>query len=403
MKISVVVLFGGKSVEHEVSIISAVQAMAAMDPDKYEIHPVYITKDNAMYTSEALKDIGVYTDIPSLLKATPRASFEVEGTKTYLVSQKSGLFSKPTKALIDVAFPIVHGTNVEDGALQGFLETINLPYVGPNVLASAVGMDKFVMKVMLDHGGFPVLKGLRFHRSQADSVGADVEDAFDYPVIVKPVNLGSSVGIGKASDADELRQCVDEAFAYSRYILVEPAIVNLREINCSVVGDAGGAEASECEEPIMTDAILSYADKYSGGSKGAKSSPGSKAADSSKGGKSGMASLKRKIPADITDEQREKIRTLAVDAFRYLDLNGVTRVDFLMDANTGEVWINEVNTIPGSLAFYLWVPVGVSYPQLLDRLVSLSLKRAREAEDVTYTFDTNILANARLGAKGSKG
>ena len=396
MKINVAVLFGGKSVEHEVSVISAVQAMASIDQEKYDVIPVYITKTNEFWCGPHLKDIESYKNIPALLKTCHRVNFVVRGPKTYLETESGSIFAKKSGLLIDVAFPIVHGTNVEDGALQGFLETMNLPYVGPDVLASAVGMNKFTMKVMLEHGGFPVLPGLRFSSADGESIVDKVEKQFPYPVIVKPVNLGSSVGISKADDAQELRESLDLAFSFATYALVEPAVQNLREINCSVLGDADSAEASECEEPVMTDAILSYEDKYvsSGSGKFGKSGGAS--------GSKGMASLKRRIPADITPEQREHIRTLAVGAFRYLDLAGVTRVDFLMDGASGEIWINEVNTIPGSLAFYLWEPVGVSYTELLDRLISLALKRQRQSEDITYAFDTNILAGASLGTKGAK-
>ena len=390
MKIAVAVLFGGKSVEHEVSVISAVQAMASMDTDTYEIIPVYMSKNSEFFYGESLKDIEAYKDIPALLATCQRVGFHVRGDRTYLESESPRAFSRRFSRLIDVAFPIVHGTNVEDGALQGFLETVNLAYVGPNVLASAVGMDKITMKVLLADGGFPVLPGRRFSVQdwQDNGIVGEVEQTFSYPVIVKPVNLGSSVGIGKASTAEELRGCLDVAFSFARYVLVEPAIQNLREINCSVVGDASHAEASECEEPIMSDEILSYEDKYVSSGKG--------------GGSKGMASLKRKIPAEITDEQRDHVRQLAVDAFKFLDLAGVTRVDFLMDAVTEEIWINEVNTIPGSLSFYLWEPIGVSYPELLSRLITLALKRQRETGELSYTFDTNILAGAWLGSKGSK-
>jgi len=384
----VAVLFGGKSVEHEVSIISGVQAMLALDETKYDVIPVYITKANEFYTGDHLKDIAAYRDMPALVAAASRARFEVDGSRTYLVSGEAGLLKKQMRRLVDVAMPVVHGTNVEDGALQGYLETLNLPYCGPDVLSSAICMDKYVMKIMLQHGGFPVLPGLRL--SASDDAVASVENAFAYPVIVKPVNLGSSVGIGKAANAAELRDCVETALSFARYAVVEPAVVALREINCSVLGDASDAVASECEEPVMHDAILSYQDKYgSGGKAGPKAGVGAK----------GMASAQRQIPAPVTPEQREHIRTLAVDAFRYLGCAGVSRVDFLMDANTGDIWINELNTIPGSLSFYLWEAVDMSYDKLLDRLIEIALKRAREAADITYAFDSNILANVSLGTK----
>lgn len=395
MKISVAVLFGGKSVEHEVSVISAVQAMQSIDESKYAVFPVYITKSNELYYSESMRDIEEFKNIPALISKSERINIETSSGRTYLVPQRKKLFAKQKPiAAVDVAFPIVHGTNVEDGALQGFLKTLNLPFVGCDVLSSAVCMDKYAMKVMLRDAGFPVLPGIRFtsqdYRSE-QSVVKSIEESFKYPVIVKPVNLGSSVGISKADNTRELEDALELAFGFAERVLVEPAVTPLREINCSVLGDYTEAEASELEEPLSADKILSYKDKYMDGGK-------------KTGGSKGMSSLKRKIPADIPADTAESIKKTAVDAFKYLDCNGVVRIDFLMNADTGEFWINEFNTIPGSLAFYLWEPVGVKYPQLLDKMISLALKRQRANEEITYSFDTNILSSASFGgAKGSKG
>lgn len=395
MKINVAVLFGGKSVEHEVSVISAVQAMQSIDESKYAVFPVYITKSNELYYSESMRDIEEFKNIPALISKSERINIETSSGRTYLVPQRKKLFAKQKPiAAVDVAFPIVHGTNVEDGALQGFLKTLNLPFVGCDVLSSAVCMDKYAMKVMLRDAGFPVLPGIRFtsqdYRSE-QSVVKSIEESFKYPVIVKPVNLGSSVGISKADNTRELEDALELAFGFAERVLVEPAVTPLREINCSVLGDYTEAEASELEEPLSADKILSYKDKYMDGGKKA-------------GGSKGMSSLKRKIPADIPADTAESIKKTAVDAFKYLDCNGVVRIDFLMNTDTGEFWINEFNTIPGSLAFYLWEPVGVKYPQLLDKMISLALKRQRANEEITYSFDTNILSSASFGgAKGSKG
>ncbi|MBQ1519383.1 MAG: D-alanine--D-alanine ligase, partial [Ruminococcus sp.] len=320
--------------------------------------------------------------------------------KVQLVRQKIKKFGSNLISDVDIAFPIVHGTNVEDGALQGYLQTLDLPYVGCDVLASAVGMDKYVMKILLKEAGFPVLDCCRFSSYEIDDMDnmiAQVEAKFGYPVIVKPINLGSSVGISKAKDRDGLISSIEEAFQFADRILVEPAVVQLKEINCSVVGDSEAAEASVCEEPVQasSDEILSYDQKYKGdgGKNGSKSGGGSK----------GMATLKRKIPAEITPEQDEFIRKTAVDAFRYLGCNGVTRIDFMIDMATDKVYINEINTIPGSLAFYLWEPKGVKYPELLERLIQLALKRYRQSEKISYTFDTNILSmGGSFGSKGSK-
>lgn len=395
MKINVAVLFGGKSVEHEVSVISAVQAMQNINKDKYAVYPVYITKKNELYWGESLENMEEYKNIPALLAKSTKINIVTDGNKTYLMPQEHKLFSKAKPiACIDVAFPIVHGTNVEDGALQGFIKTLNLPFVGCDVLASAICMDKFAMKIMLKEAGFPVLDGIRFTSQDyknEEKVISDTENKFGYPVIVKPVNLGSSVGISKAENRQELEDALELAFRFADKILIEPAVVNLKEINCSVVGDYSEAEASELEEPISADKILSYKDKYMDGGK-------------KTGGSKGMSSLKRKIPAEIPEETAQKIKQIAVDAFKYLDCNGVARIDFLMDSKTGEFWINEFNTIPGSLAFYLWEPKGVKYSELLDRLISLAVKRQRNNEEITYSFDTNILSSASLGgSKGSKG
>lgn len=389
MKINLAVIFGGKSVEHEVSVISAVQAMTNINKEKYNIIPVYMTKQNEFWTGEKLFDINSYKDIPELLKECTACVFVRSEGKVQLIRQKMKKFGSNLISDVDIAFPIVHGTNVEDGALQGYLQTLDIPYVGCDVLASAVGMDKFVMKILLKDAGFPVLDCCRFSSFEIDRIEecADkVEAKFGYPVIVKPINLGSSVGISKASDRDGLIKSMENAFDFSDRILVEPAVVQLKEINCSVVGDSESAEASVCEEPVQAsdEEILSYGQKYLGGGKG-------------------MASLKRKIPADITPEQDEFIRKTAVDAFRYLGCNGVTRIDFMIDMATSKVYINEINTIPGSLAFYLWENKGVKYTELLERLIQLALKRYRMGEKINYSFDTNILAmGGKFGAKGSK-
>lgn len=395
MKINVAVLFGGKSVENEVSVISALQAMQNMNKDKYQLYPVYITKKNELYYGEDLDKIEEYKNIPRLLEKSTKINIVTDGDKTYLLPQQQKLFSKQKPiAVIDVAFPIVHGTNVEDGALQGFIKTLNLPFVGCDVLASAICMDKYAMKVMLRDAGFPVLDGLRFTVTDykiSDVIIEKTEKKFGYPVVVKPVNLGSSVGISKADNKAEFEDALELAFTFADKILVEPAVVNLKEINCSVVGDYMEAEASELEEPVSADKILSYKDKYLDGGK-------------KTGGSKGMTSLKRKIPADIPAETATEIKKIAVEAFKYLDCNGVVRIDYLMNSKTGEFWINEFNTIPGSLAFYLWEPLGIKYSELLDRLISLALKRQRNREEITYSFDTNILSSGALGgAKGSKG
>lgn len=394
MKIRVGVFFGGKSVEHEVSVISAIQAFNAFDREKYDVIPVYITKDNEFYTGEYAGKIEEYRDIPALIRKSTRVIVVNDGGRTKIVRYPMKKFGDSTEAEIDVAFPVVHGTNVEDGALQGYFQTLNIPYAGCDVVSSAVGMDKYVMKAVLKDNGIPVLDCVTVtaleYAKDSDKIIDETEQKIGFPAIVKPINLGSSVGIKIGRDKDGLAEALDYAFTFSGRVLVERAITNLREINCSVCGDKDEAEASECEEPIGSDEILSFEDKYvSGGAKESKSS--------------GMASLKRKIPADISKETREEIRSVAVKAFKCLGCSGVSRIDFMIDSDENKVYLNEINTIPGSLAFYLWESVGVKYPRLLDKMVSLALKRERELKNLNFTFKSNILAEAKLGGvKGGK-
>ncbi len=392
MKIRVAMFFGGKSVEHEVSVISGIQAYLAMDTDKYDVTPVYMTKKNEMYIGADIGKIESYKDINALLKRSKRVIMINENGRVSLVEYPLKKFGKNLSVEIDVAFPVVHGTNVEDGAFQGYLKTLGIPFVGCDVTASAVGMDKYIMKEVLKGYDVPVLDALLFtgaDYADVESVLNRIEEKLGYPVIVKPVNLGSSVGITVAKDRASLENAVDEAFRYATKVLVEHAITNLREVNCSVLGDENDAIASECEEPLHTKDILSYEDKYVSNAKS--------------GGSKGMASVSRRIPAEISSKERDEIRELAVRSFKALGCNGVSRIDFMIDEDNGKLYFNEINTIPGSLAFYLWEPVGVPYSELLDRMIKLAIKRTRAEENLTFTFNTNILANAGFGgAKGVK-
>lgn len=392
MKTKVAMIFGGKSVEHEVSVITGIQAIMNMDTEKYEVIPVYMTKKNEMYIGEEIGNIEAYKDIDGLLKKSQRVIMLNEGDKVQFMPYPVKKFGKNNAVEIDIAFPVVHGTNVEDGALQGYLKTLGIPFVGCDVTASAVGMDKYIMKTVLKENNVPVLDAFLYTLSdyaEIDTMMDHIEAKLGYPVIVKPVNLGSSVGISVAKDRIDLAQSIDDAFRYSTKVLVEHAITNLREINCSVLGDENEAFASECEEPLHTKDILSYEDKYINNAKGS--------------GSKGMASVARKIPADLSPEKREEIRNMAVRAFKALGCNGVSRIDFMIDEDNGHLYFNEINTIPGSLAFYLWEPIGISYKELLDKMVWLALKRARTEERITFTFDTNILNQSGLGGlKGRK-
>ena len=392
MKTNVGVFFGASSVEHEVAVISAVQAMNSLDKEKYDITPVYITKEGEMYTGDVLFDIESYRDIEGMLKECKQVTvFSNKGGFT-LVWLKGGLFKKHL-CEIDIAFPIVHGTNCEDGTIQGYFEYLGLPYVGCDILSSAVGMDKAVFKDVVKRAGVPVLDCIeirsREYAQNKEELTQKIVNQIGLPLIVKPVNLGSSVGITKVSDIESFDEAMSLAVSFSDKVLIERAIENLREINCSVLGDADNCEASVCEEPFMNDEILSYEDKYMGGSKS--------------GASKGMASLGRKIPADIPEELSNEIKELSCKIFKAIGANGVVRIDFMLDTAENRVYANEINTIPGSLAFYLWEASGVKYTELLDRMIELAFRRQRGRENLTFTIKTNILSGVSFGSKGAKG
>ena len=399
MKIKVGVFFGGNSVEHEVSIITALQAVENIDKNKYDVIPVYIAKDNKMYCGNFIGDIKQYKNIKDLLHVSSQVTLAQRKDKVILLKCNKKFYESSVYDYIDIAFPIVHGTNVEDGTLQGYLKMFNLPYVGSDVISSAVGMDKYVCKCLLKENNIPVLDckcfSLKDFNDSLENIVTDIENGIPYPVIVKPVNLGSSVGIKIAKNKEELEDAISDAFSYSKKILVERAIKNLREINCSVVGDYESADASECEEPVKTDEILSFSDKYlSGGKK-----MGNKLS-----GNTSMNSGVLKLPAEINSDTRKTIQELALKTFKVLGCSGVIRIDFMIDQDSNSIYVNEVNTIPGSLSFHLWKATNVNYPELLDRLIDLSLKRNREDKNMTYSFDSNILSDFSIhGLKGSKG
>lgn len=334
IKIKIGVFFGGKSVEHEVSIISAIQAINYIDKEKYEIIPVYITRENDFYVGKEIDKIEEYRDLDNLLKKSKRVVLVSNNSKVQLVELRK--IGNKVYSDLDIAFPIVHGTNVEDGALQGYFKTLNLPFVGCDVTASALGMDKYAMKTVLKDNGIPVLDCKCFtykqYNEDEENVIKIIEDNINYPVIVKPINLGSSVGIKIGRNKEGLIEALEYAFHYSKKVLVEGAITNLKEINCSVLGDYEDAIASECEEPVNTDEILSYKDKYIGGEKS--------------GASKGMQTLKRKLPAEISNDVKKEIQEMAVSTFKVLGCNGISRIDFMIDLDKDKVFVNEINTIP---------------------------------------------------------
>lgn len=382
MKTVVGVFFGGRSTEHEISIISANQAINAFNPDKYEIVPIYISKEGRWYTGENLLTLSNYRNIPDLLTKVREVYMRPVYGDFNLYSVKKPFFGSDIVKTLDLAVPVLHGTNVEDGRFEGVLETIGLPYAGCNTLASANGMDKITMKMILRADGIPVVDYVWFTdrrwAAERDEIIARVEKELGYPVIVKPADLGSSIGIGAAHDRAQLIEKVDNAARFSRRLIVEHMVTALREINCAVLGDADEYETSVLEEPIKADEILSYGDKYMGG---------------------GMHAAKKKIPAELPADLEKECKRLAGETFRVLGCHGVSRVDLIVDGDTGKAYVNEINTIPGSLSYYLWEAGGLSFEGLMDRLVKLALKRRRDSESKTFTFSQNIFAMGG-GAKG---
>ena len=389
MAINLFLVFGGRSVEHEVSVISALQAANSLNKEKYNIFPLYIAKDGITYTGDALMNIENFKNMNTLIPQCQEATLMKNGRDVELVAfkRKGQKLKTVLRQVINVALPIVHGTFCEDGTAAGWFELLGLPYVGCDVVSAANGMNKLYFKNICAANDIPVLECMTFTSRQwvneRDDVVSKIEK-IGYPVIVKPIDLGSSVGISKISSADELDEKISLAASFCERMLIERAVTDMREINCSVCGDIYDCETSVLEEPIMHDEVLSYKDKYM-----------------SSGSSKGMSGLSRKIPAELSDEKRDEICALAKKTFVALGCSGISRIDFIMDnADNQHVYVNEINTIPGSLAFYLWEPKGVKYSELLDRAIKTAFDRQRRRDTLVLSYDTNILENGSFG-KGS--
>ncbi len=401
MRIKVGVIFGGETVEHEVSVISAMQAMNKLDQEKYDIIPIYITKDREWYTGEMLKDIEVYQDL-SLIKKYAKNVVLYCKNGAFVLQKKS--FPKTIVSDVDIILPVVHGTNVEDGGLQGYLQTIGVPFVGSDVYASVVGQDKVFMKDIWKQAKLPMTDYVWFYdvdyKQDSEEVIKKVEK-IKYPVIVKPATTGSSVGISVCSNREELVEAIDDAIQYDKKILVEEVVENLKEVNIAVMGNYEHQKVSEIEEVLSGNKFLTYADKYIGDGKG-KLKGGKTPV---KGASKGMASANRKLPADLSDKVREEVETVAVEAFRALGSSGNSRIDFLIDSDKNKVYINEINSIPGSLAFYLWEAKGIDFSSVLDEMIRIGVKDYKKRVSKTHSFETNILQGFANfgGVKGLKG
>ena len=393
MKTNVGVVFGGRSVENEISVITANQAIQAMDRDKYNIIPIYITKEGKWYSGEALFDVSNYRDTKKLLAMCEEVYMKPIYGDTNLYRTKKGFFGKEVVANLDVILPALHGTNCEDGTFQGVMEFSGIPYTGCNTLASANGMDKITMKMILKECGIPVVDYCWFSDKEWDdkkeSTITKVEEKLGYPVIVKPANSGSSVGIRAAHNRAELIDAIDYAISFTSRVIIEKYVQKLKEVNCAVLGNYYECQPSVCEVPVRSGEILSYQDKYMNG--GGKQSEG-------------MRSTVREIPANLPEESTRFIQKAACDTFRALSCDGGARIDFIIDEATGEIFVNEINTIPGSLSFYLWEYSGINFGTLIDKLIDIALRRKQDAGFKAVNYGENIFAaggsgGAKMGGK----
>jgi D-alanine-D-alanine ligase len=389
-KITVGVVFGGRSVEHDVSIVTGHQVMRAFDPELYEVIPIYIDREGRWWTGAPLADIANFkTEVLSykgVRSAIISPSVQHHGL---IVNPTSGRFEKSEIVRLDVVFPAIHGTHGEDGTLQGLLELADIPYVGCGVIASAIANDKVMTKIVLRQCGIPVVDGVSFSRAEwlaaPDQVMQHILTELRCPLFVKPATLGSSIGISRVEDDKLLRASIDVAANLDSRILVEGAVVGCIEINCAVMGNGDQIRASVLEQPVSWEAFLTYEEKYLRGGEG-------------------MKSAERLVPAPISAELTEKIKAFAIQGFKAIEGRGTARIDFLAQPDAGAVYLNELNTMPGSLAFYLWQAEGLSPRAVVQELVTLAKDAHAEKRRTTYNYQTNLVeVTAARGLKGLKG
>jgi D-alanine-D-alanine ligase len=386
------VAFGGRSVEHDVSIITGLQALSVLE-ERHAPIPIYIARSGRWYTGDGLRELSVYQRDGGDPQAE-EINFDLHngrlvrtagGGASLLRSRRSGGRGNQSIEL-DVVVLATHGTQGEDGCLQGALELARLPCVGPSVGAAAAAMDKITTKAVLAQAGLPALACLALRRGEwdADKSGAlaRARAAFDFPLYVKPASLGSSVGVSRCTSDAELADALELGFELDRACVVEPSVEGGIEVNCAVIGRPGvEPRASVCEQPIAASQFLSFEDKYMGAGKS-----------------SGMKGAQRLIPAPISHALSAQVEDLAKRAFTAFGCAGVTRVDFLIDS-AGQVYVNELNTIPGSFSFYLWEPAGLPFARLMDELIDLAIDDHREKLRTTRVFATNLLAERASDTK----
>lgn len=386
--LNVGVLIGGRSVEHEVAVITAMQMIENLDKSKYKVYPIYISNKGKWLVGESLDNFETYKkgDFSNTQEVFIKPSY---GDRTFYIKEKKissgGLFSKGEEydelvkyCTLDVAVLGLHGTNSEDGTIQGLLDTMGIPYTGGGVLASSVGMDKVLMKDVYKYNGIPTVKYCWFYRddwlNDNAKVLSEIKD-LRFPLIVKPSNLGSSIGINKADDELSLIKAIEIAINYDSKIIIEEAVENLREINCAVLGRKSDVIASILEEPIGWDEIQTFENKYS---------------------KDGGTS--RKFPADVPENIKEEIEELAKKAFTVINCAGTARIDFLLE-DDNKVYVNEINTLPGSTSYHLWAKTGISFRELMDRLIEIALEEAKDRNKNMVNFESDLYYKTTYGTK----
>lgn len=390
-KTTIAVIFGGRSVEHDVSIVTGHQIMRAFDPERYEVVPVFIDRRGRWYTGKPLSILDNFKD-PEVInykgvdEALISPSAQHHGL---LVNPISGRLQKSEIKRLDVVFPAIHGSHGEDGTLQGLLEMADIPYVGCGVLGSALANDKALAKEVLRQHNIPVVDGDLVYRAdwlaERDSVLKRLVDKMKFPMFVKPVTLGSSIGVARVADETALALALDVAVNFDRRVIVEEAVVGAVEINCAVMGNTPHIEASVLEQPVSWEEFLTYEEKYMRGDEG-------------------MKSAERIIPAPIDDELAARIQQTATDGFKAIEGRGIARIDFLLHQESGQFYLNEINTMPGSLSFYLWQETGMSNSDVVDKLVGLAQDMHAEKRRTTYDYETSLVQlTAQRGLKGAKG
>lgn len=387
------VIFGGVTCEHDVSIVSGLQLIENVDKNKYEVIPIYIHSNGEWYTGNELLDSKIYKEFDKYEKNFKKAI--IPPNKKGLIILEKGFFAKDKFIELDVVIPAMHGMNGEDGTLQGLLELANIPYTSSGVLGSSVGMDKILMKKVFQAHDLPVLPYTYLIRDEwkekSKEIITNIESEIGYPIFVKPSNLGSSIGISKAKNREDLINAIEIAINYDSRVIIEKGVENLIEINCSALGLGDQVETSVCEQPVNWEEFLTFEDKYMRGKKGSKVDTKTSNKLGTKQG--GMENMDRRIPANIPEEQTKEIQDLTKKAFKCLNSKGVVRIDYIIDKNENKVYINEINTIPGSFSFYLWKHNGIEYSELIDRLIDIAEKANLDKNKNNYTYKSDIIGN----------